>query len=262
MSQQEPKSNNDNEKEKEKEDSTSQNDGQTGAVSVGAAVSIDGTTSVASSSWAPARTAYSDTAAAAATAAANTSGSLNSTPNRCHNGGKRVLLSSASLPPPRMKQKSPNKSRYQDKKRAENTARKNDNKEKPPSLTERLGESALSSVLGILRLAGGVTLSTTGTILSPSIEMTRHVLLPHIFAGIVDYISQVSPQRLKDWFRILSASIYHLVAVIVSTEQGSIFRHKIIRVGGDLLDVVSSDTSRQTLMDGMACVVKLSEALQ
>ena len=131
-----------------------------------------------------------------------------------------------------------------------------------PSLTERLGNSALASTLGILKLAGGVTLSTTGTILSPSLEITRNVLLPSLLAGIADYLSYISPQRLKDWFRILSASIHHLIAVIVSTERGSLFRRKIVRVGGDLVDVASSDQSRQALMDGIACFIKFNEALQ
>lgn len=145
------------------------------------------------------------------------------------------------------------------------TKRKKDQEanQEETSLTERLGNSALSSTLGILRLAGGATLSTTNTmLLSPSVELTKNVLLPNLFAGIVDYVGQVSPQRLKDWFRIFSASIHHIIAVIVATERGSVFRHKVVRVGGDLVDVVSSDTSRQALMDGMACFVKLNEALQ
>jgi len=131
-----------------------------------------------------------------------------------------------------------------------------------PSLTDRLGQSALSSTLGILKLAGGITLKTTGTILSPSLELTRNVVLPSLLAGIADYLSQVSPQRLKDWFRIVSASIHHLIAVIVSTERGSTFRHKVVRVGGDLVDVASSEQSQQALMDGIACFIKFSEALQ
>lgn len=138
---------------------------------------------------------------------------------------------------------------------------KQENKNEHPSLPERLGNSAISSTLGILKLAGDVTLSTTGNILSPSLEMTKNVLLPSLFASIADYLGQISPQRLKDWFRIVSASIHHIVAVIVATENGSVFRHKILRVGGDLVDVASSDTSRQALMDGMACFVKLNEAL-
>ena len=129
------------------------------------------------------------------------------------------------------------------------------------SLPERLGNSALSSTLEILKLVGGVGLSTTGVLLSPSLELTK-ALVPHLLGGISDYLSQVSPQRLKDWFRIVSASVHHMIAVIVSTERGSIFRRKIVRVGGDIVDVVSNEASRQTLMDGMACFVKLSEALQ
>lgn len=139
---------------------------------------------------------------------------------------------------------------------------KKQSKQHESSLTERIGTSALASTLGILKLAGGVTLSTTGTILSPSLEITRNVVLPSLLTGIADYLSYISPQRLKDWFRILSASVHHVITVIVSTQQGSVFRQKVVRVGGDLVDVISSDQSRQAQMDGVACFLKFSEALQ
>ncbi|CAB9527004.1 expressed unknown protein [Seminavis robusta] len=134
-------------------------------------------------------------------------------------------------------------------------------KHKDESLAGRLGNSALASTLEILKLAGGATLHTTGTILSPSLELTKNVILPNLLGSAADYLSQVSPQRLKDWFRIFSASIHHLIAVIVSTERGSIFRHKVVRVGGNVVDVACSDTSRQVLMDGMAAFIKLNEAM-
>jgi hypothetical protein len=156
---------------------------------------------------------------------------------------------------------SPRRAGKHDKAKQRKNMRSNKGNRNPsdPSLTN----SALASTLGILKLAGGVTLSTANTVLlTPSLDVTRKVLLPSLFAGIADYLSQTSPQRLKDWFRILSASVHHLFAVIVSTKRGSTFRHKFVRVGGDIVDVASSDTSRQALMDGMACWVKLYEALQ
>jgi hypothetical protein len=154
----------------------------------------------------------------------------------------------------------PSMSRNETKKQRKNA--KDELKSNQPSLTERMGNSALSSTIGILKLFGDVTLSTTGTILSPSLEVTRHVLLPQLFAALADYISNISPQRLKDWFRIVSASVHHLIAVIVSTDRGSVFRQKFVRAFGGAVDVASSDTSRQAVMDGMACFVKFSEALQ
>ena len=206
------------------------------------AATTDGSSTV-SSSWAP-RHHYTDATTSGNASSMNSSSMPSSFPAATHNH--------------RLKN---------DSQQTNNASKKNmknaqQAKIHQPSLRERVGNSALSSTLGILKLFGDVTLSTTGTILSPSIEMTRQVLLPQLFAALADYISNISPQRLKDWFRILSASVHHIIAVIVSTERGSIFRHKFARAFGDVVDVASSDTSRQAIMDGMACFVKLGEALQ
>jgi hypothetical protein len=184
---------------------------------------VEGTTSDVASSWAPQRPAHVEEAA-----------SMSSTiPSRTRQR-KDSKKGRKRTPPPRPQE---------------------------ASLPERLGNSAVSSTLEVLKLLGGVGLSTTGVLLSPSLELTK-ILIPHLLGGIADYLSQISPQRLKDWFRIVSASVHHLVAVIVSTGRGAVFRRKIVRVGGDIVDVVSSEASRQALMDGMAGFIKLTEALQ
>lgn len=190
--------------------------------------------------------------------------SLDGTGTICSSWAPRYPTSDASMnssmpssyPNRRADQTTNTRSRSSTKKNTKQTPKEH------PSLSERVGNSAISSTIGILKLFGDVTLSTTGAVLSPSIAVTRQVLLPQIFAALADHISNISPQRLKDWFRIVSASVYHLIAVIVSTDRGSVFRHKIVRVGADIIDVASTDTSRQAIMDGMACFVKLSEALK
>lgn len=72
----------------------------------------------------------------------------------------------------------------------------------------------------------------------------------------------MSPQRVKDWFRIISSSFHHLVKVVKNTHKGAVFRRKVATVGVDIVDVLSSEASRQALIDAMASLVKLYEALQ
>ena len=205
------------------------NDGVSSVFSQSLGTTVDG-----ASSWAPRQTSES------VSASVGSLPSLHQTQNRRRGG----------------------KSNQQASKHRRGNDKNKQHKQHEPSLTERIGTSALSSTLGILKLAGGVTLSTTGTILSPSLEITRNLILPSLLTSIADYLSYISPQRLKDWFRILSASVQHVITVIVSTQQGSVFRRKVVRVGGDFVDVISSDQSRQAQMDGVACFIKFSEALQ
>jgi len=123
-------------------------------------------------------------------------------------------------------------------------------------------DQVLAGTLELLKMMGGATLSTTGKLVQPPLYVVQSVLLPALWSGLVDYLSQVTPLRVKDWFRILSSSVHHIITVIGNTAKGKIFRSKLHTVGDDILDVVSSDASRQAIMDGMAAWVKLSEALQ
>ena len=138
-----------------------------------------------------------------------------------------------------------------------------------PTLQDRLvgaatgaGTTALWGSLELLKLAGGLTLSTTGKLVAPPLKVTQQILLPSLWAAISDFIRQATPTRVKDWFQILSASLYHLYAVLKNTQRGQAFRSRILTVGGDLVDCVSSDESRQVITDAMASVVKLSEAMK
>lgn len=131
-----------------------------------------------------------------------------------------------------------------------------------PSFSDRITSSAVSGTLGLLRLASDVTLSTTGKLVAPPLQATQHLLLPALYAAFVDFLSSVTSQRVKDWFRILQASLYHLVTVLQSTPAGQVFRQEVVQVGSDIVECVSSDTSRQVIADAMACLVKFSETLQ
>jgi hypothetical protein len=123
------------------------------------------------------------------------------------------------------------------------------------------GSSALFGTLELLKLAGGATLSTTGKIISPSIQVTRQVVLPALWSALTDYFGYIAPQRLKDWFRIVRSSLHHFITVLTNTHKGIVFRNRVLKVGGNVVDCLSSDASRQVIVDGMAAVVKLAEAL-
>jgi hypothetical protein len=132
----------------------------------------------------------------------------------------------------------------------------------PPSFSDRLTSSAVSGTLGLLRLASDVTLSTTGKLVAPPLQATQHLLLPTLFAAVRDYVSSITSQRVKDWFRIVQSSLHHLVSVLLSTPVGQEFRQDVVNVGADVMDCLSSDSARQVITDAMACVVKFSEAIQ
>ena len=131
-----------------------------------------------------------------------------------------------------------------------------------PQPNRTLQDQVLAGTLELLKIMGGATLSTTGKIVQPPLYIAQSILLPAMWSGLVDYLNQVTPMRVKDWFRILSSSVHHIITVIGNTAKGKIFRRKLRTVGDGIVDCVSSDASRQAITDGMAAWVKLSEAFQ
>jgi hypothetical protein len=119
-----------------------------------------------------------------------------------------------------------------------------------------------SSILETLNVAAGVTFKTTGQLLAPSLEMTRTLLLPALLSLFVDTMDSITPPRVKDWLRIISSGVHHLLSVLTSTEKGQMFSNQSVIVLQDILQALSSPETRQVLVDGMACNVKLADALQ
>lgn len=119
-----------------------------------------------------------------------------------------------------------------------------------------------SGVLDTLNVVAGVTLSTTGQLMAPPLQMTKTVLLPGLLALFVDTFDTMTPQRVKDWFRIISSSVYHVVSVLRSTTRGHAFSDQFVVVLQDLLHALSCPEARQVMVDGMATSVRLAEALQ
>lgn len=125
-----------------------------------------------------------------------------------------------------------------------------------------LQDQVLQGTLELLKIVSGATLSTTGKLIQPPLHVTQQILLPALWGAFKDFLNQYTPLRVKDWFRIFESSVHHLVTVIGNTAKGRIFQSKLHSVGDGIVDCLSSDASRQAIMDGMAAWVKLAEALQ
>lgn len=115
-------------------------------------------------------------------------------------------------------------------------------------------------MLDTLNVVAGITLSTTGTILSPPIAITKNVMLPALLGLLVDALDTITPPRFQDWFRILSSSVYHLFSQ-GKTQPGLAFQKQVGVTTGSFLEVLSAPESRQAVVDGMATGVKLADAL-
>ncbi|KAL7557862.1 hypothetical protein ACA910_010913 [Epithemia clementina (nom. ined.)] len=129
------------------------------------------------------------------------------------------------------------------------------------SLSDQVLASALAGTVGFLKLAGGLTLTATGKVVAPPLHITRTVVLPQLWAATVDAVSQATPQRLKDWLRILQLAVVQFISVLRHTERGLEFRQCLLLFLDDLLDCISSDATRQVVVDVTASVVQLGQAL-
>ena len=135
------------------------------------------------------------------------------------------------------------------------------------SFPDRITASALATTLELLKFAGGVTLSTTDKfIMQPSLAVTRNLLLPNLMAAVIDYLQTHTPQRAKDWFRILSTSVQQLVTIILLGNDPEIhhasilFRQRFWIVLVDWLDCLSSPTARQYYIDATSTLVQWFQA--
>jgi len=133
--------------------------------------------------------------------------------------------------------------------------------ESKKTMQDRLVSAAASGSLELLKFAGGITLSTTGKLVAPPLMVTHKLLLPALWEGIKELSKSYTPQRVKDWFQIVSSSLYHVLDVLRNTHHGVVFRSRAMVVGADIADCITSDTSRQLITDSMATLIKLGEAL-
>ena len=129
------------------------------------------------------------------------------------------------------------------------------------SLSDQVVSSAVAGTVELLKLAGGWTLSATGKVVAPPLQVTQRVLLPHLWAATVDVLATSTPPRLQDWFRIVQSAVVQFVSVLTRTERGQAFAQRLVVVIGDVIDCLSSTATRQVLVDMTATSVKLGEAL-
>ncbi|GAX11295.1 hypothetical protein FisN_7Lh403 [Fistulifera solaris] len=125
-------------------------------------------------------------------------------------------------------------------------------------LHDRIASSAVAASLEFLRIAGGVTLSTTGTLMQPPLHVTQKYVLPQLWHAFLDLLQNETPERLQDWFRIVSSSVYHFISVLRETVSGQALRERLLIVWVDLVQVLATDASRQALMEFTACWVKFA----
>jgi len=138
---------------------------------------------------------------------------------------------------------------------------KNNNKNK--KVTSSFKKWLADGMLDGLNLIAGITLSTTSTLLSPPIAVTRNIILPGVLAIIIDTLDSITPPRVQDWFRIISSSVYHFFTVLISgsSQHGMQFRNQVGVVVQSFLEAWSAPESRQVVVDTMATGVKLADAL-
>lgn len=130
-----------------------------------------------------------------------------------------------------------------------------------PSLPDWLAASAWGATLEVLKLAGGVTLSTTSKLVAPPLHVSRKFLLPALLDAAVNNIATNTPVRIKDWFRIVSSSISNFWQVLKDTQRGKQFRERLLIVWYDILECLTADVTRQVFLDGTACWIKLAQVL-
>lgn len=130
-----------------------------------------------------------------------------------------------------------------------------------PSLPDRIGAAALGGTMDLLKLTGGLALNTTGALVAPPLHVTRTILLPQLLAALKTVVADLTPRRLKDWFRILYTSLHHVVSVLQTTQRGAALRSLLVTCVVDVVELLTSDASRQVLLDSMSCWVKFAEAM-
>ncbi|GKY92220.1 hypothetical protein MPSEU_000193200 [Mayamaea pseudoterrestris] len=128
------------------------------------------------------------------------------------------------------------------------------------SLPDRIGSAALGGTIDLLKFTTGLAWHTTGALVAPPLHLTRTHILPQLLAALRLCVIEVTPLRLQDWFRILATSLTHVVTLLRSTRCGKRVRKSMVSLLVDVVDLLTTETFRQVIVDVMACVVKSAEA--
>mmetsp|Transcript_21913 Transcript_21913/g.45633 ORF Transcript_21913/g.45633 Transcript_21913/m.45633 type:complete len:752 (+) Transcript_21913:158-2413(+) len=120
----------------------------------------------------------------------------------------------------------------------------------PKALTDIFLQTAL---LGI---------DTTAKLSKPTLALTRNTLLPQLFIPLLKEVwEQYAPARLQTWFKVVPSYLKNLGAVVWDTEPGKELGEKWNRLADNLVDMASSEVSRQCWIDFTVCLIKILECL-
>ena len=123
-----------------------------------------------------------------------------------------------------------------------------------PSLSDQIAGAAVQGTLDFLRIAGGLTLSTTGKLVAPPLHVTQTVVLPQLWAATRAYLLEHFP-----WIAVIEAAISNLWQVLVDTPQGREWQRQSIET---LTCFALQPSLKPVLVEGMACVVKTAHGDQ
>jgi len=120
----------------------------------------------------------------------------------------------------------------------------------PKVLTDILLQTAL---LGI---------DTTAKLSKPTIELTKNTLLPQIIIPLLEEIWELyTPIRLQTWMKVVPTSLKNVGTLLWDTEAGRTLGEKAGHLAENVVDMASSEVSRQCCIDATISLIKLAEAL-
>lgn len=120
----------------------------------------------------------------------------------------------------------------------------------PKALTDIFLQTAL---LGI---------DTTAKLSKPTLALTRNTLLPQFFIPLLKEVwEQYAPARLQTWFKVVPSYLKNLGAVMWDTDPGKELGEKWNQLADNLVDMASSEVSRQCWIDFTVCFIKILESL-
>ncbi|KAL7465125.1 hypothetical protein ACHAXS_005456 [Conticribra weissflogii] len=120
----------------------------------------------------------------------------------------------------------------------------------PKALTEIFLQTALFGI------------DTTAKLSKPTFALTRNTLLPQFFIPLLQEVwEQYAPARLQTWFKVVPSYLKNLGAVMWDTEPGKELGEKWNQLADNLVDMASSEVSRQCWIDFTVGLIKILESL-
>ena len=114
--------------------------------------------------------------------------------------------------------------------------------------------SLVDQIMALLKLTFGVS----SKLVRPTLEQLLSKSIPTI-----NYIyNHATPQRLRDWLRIVQASGHNSLQIITQTPKGKELSDGAIQTASNAMHLLTSANSRQLIIELMGTYVKLIDALR